>query len=150
MKRHLIAVLAALAAVSFADVSEGVLNAISKVESNHNDAAVNVREDAVGRYQIQQSYFYEAKRIAEVTGKPFPYTLSDRSNASKSKEIVRIYLNFWGRQYRKARKAEPTAEVYFKIHNGHAFWRRKSTDRTYFRNLNAYAAKALNAMVLEK
>jgi len=144
--KKIISIIVFCSAFCLSDVTDGILSAISYVESRHNDRAVNVKEDAVGRYQIQQAYFYEAQRICEITGRPFNYTLEDRKDPAKAKEIVRIYLNFWGRQYKKAKKAEPTAEVYFKIHNGHAFWKHRKSDKAYFSNIDVYASKALNAM----
>jgi len=146
--KKLISLLVFLSVLSFAQVTDAMLQAIAKVESNENDLAVNISENAVGRYQIRPAYFREIQRICGLRGKPCTFTLADRQNATKAREMAEIYLNYWGEQYRKATGKAPTAEVYFKIHNGHAFWKRSRTaNPTYFANIERYAKKASSRMI---
>lgn len=121
------------------EVPENLLDAISKVESNGNDSAIGDSGNAVGRFQIWKSYVDEVNRISRIqkTGVQFDY--EDRVNAEKSRQMVKIYLNFWGKQYEKNTGKKAGLETLAKIHNGHAFWKRSRVKNPkYFERIERY------------
>ena len=125
------------------EVPEKLLDAIATVESNNDDKAIGDKGRAIGRFQIWKTYVDEVNRICRLkkNGKTFSY--EDRKDAVKSREMVRIYLEFWGRQYERNTGKKATLEVLAKIHNGHAFWKRSNTKKNeqYFKNLESYWIK---------
>lgn len=125
------------------EVPEKLLDAIATVESNNDDKAIGDKGRAIGRFQIWKTYVDEVNRICKLkkNGKTFSY--EDRKDAVKSREMVRIYLEFWGRQYERNTGKKATLEVLAKIHNGHAFWKRSNTKKNeqYFKNLASYWIK---------
>lgn len=125
------------------EVPEKLLDAIATVESNNDDKAIGDKGRAIGRFQIWKTYVDEVNRICRLkkNGKTFSY--EDRKDAVKSREMVRIYLEFWGRQYERNTGKKATLEVLAKIHNGHAFWKRANTKKNeqYFKNLASYWIK---------
>ena len=90
-----------------------IYDAIAEVESNKNDYAVNIKEDAVGRYQIRPIYIKDVNRIAGTS-----YTLDDRYNAQKAREIVQIYTKYYAEVYWRRTERPVTDEVIARIHNG--------------------------------
>ena len=68
-----------------------LLDAIAAVETNSNDAAVNEREDAHGRYQIRAAYLADANRILGSS-----YTLADMHDQAKAERVVMAYLRHYG------------------------------------------------------
>lgn len=129
--------------MAWASPSDKLLDALAVVESHNNDHAVNVREAAVGRYQIRPGYLKEVNRIQRMKRGTL-YEYKDRIDSVKARQMVKIYLNFWGEQYHKATGKVPTDEVYAKIHNGHAFWKKTGTE--YRNNINRYWGKVTRAM----
>ena len=132
------------------EIPEKLLDAIAIVESNNDDKAIGDKGRASGRFQIWKTYVDEVNRICKLkkNGKTFSY--EDRKDAVKSREMVRIYLEFWGRQYERNTGKKATLEVLAKIHNGHAFWKRPNTKKNeqYFKNLANYwikVSKKLNS-----
>ena len=125
------------------EVPEKLLDAIATVESNNDDKAIGDKGRAIGRFQIWKTYVDEVNRICRLkkNGKTFSY--EDRKDAVKSREMVRIYLEFWGRQYERNTGKKATLEVLAKIHNGHAFWKRSNIKKNeqYFKNLASYWIK---------
>ena len=125
------------------EVPEKLLDAIATVESNNDDKAIGDKGRAIGRFQIWKTYVDEVNRICRLkkNGKTFSY--EDRKDAVKSREMVCIYLEFWGRQYERNTGKKATLEVLAKIHNGHAFWKRSNTKKNeqYFKNLASYWIK---------
>ena len=142
MKNIVILALVFNAIISYAvEVPERLLEAISIVESNNNDRAIGDSGKAVGRFQIHKTYVDEVNRICKLKriGKTFTY--EDRTDGKKSREMVVIYLSFWGDQYQKNTGKTATMEVIAKIHNGHAFWKRNPSldkNKKYFQNINRY------------
>lgn len=123
------------------NVSEELLDAIATVESNNNDKAVGDNGKAIGRYQIWKTYVDEVNRISKIEKLPYHFSYSDRNDADKSRHMVKIYLEFWGRQYERNTKKIATQEVLAKIHNGHTFWKRSIDNKEYFRNIEKYWEK---------
>ena len=64
-----------------------VINAIIKVESNGNPNAVNGNGSCVGILQITKVLVKECNNILMEMKSPKRYTLSDRKNPTKSKEM---------------------------------------------------------------
>lgn len=71
---------------------EPVMNAIIQIESKGNPAAVN--GPYVGVLQISPILVKECNNILKSTGSSKRYSLSDRFNATKSKEMFVIIQNF--------------------------------------------------------
>lgn len=110
MKSKLIALLIAVTPMYYAcDVYE----AIAEVESGTNDYAVNVKENAVGRYQIRPIYVRDVNRISGRN-----YSLDDRKNPKLALEMVKIYTEHYGRIYEDRTGYPVTDEVIARIHNG--------------------------------
>ena len=71
---------------------EPVMNAIIQIESKGNPAAVN--GPYVGVLQISPILVKECNNILKSTGSSKSYSLSDRFNATKSKEMFVIIQSF--------------------------------------------------------
>lgn len=71
---------------------EPVMNAIIQIESKGNPAAVN--GPYVGVLQISPVLVKECNNILKCTGSNKRYSLSDRFNAAKSKEMFIIIQSF--------------------------------------------------------
>lgn len=84
------------------------LAALAAVESGGNDAAVNAREDAHGRYQIRAGALADANRILCTD-----YTLADCHDPAVAARIVRAYLGHYG-----AALSAPTPTALARIWNG--------------------------------
>ena len=65
---------------------ECFIKALTWVESRHNDNAVNSQSKATGQFQIMPVYVAEANRLQSKV----KYTLSDRTNYKKSREMFDI------------------------------------------------------------
>ena len=90
-----------------------ILAYLVSVESGGNPAAVGDRGRAVGLYQIHPIYVADVNRIAGAR-----YTLSDRTDPAKSREMVVIYLRHYGERYERITGKKATLEVLAAIHNG--------------------------------
>jgi hypothetical protein len=84
---------------------DDLLSAICQVESNCNSGAIGDNSKAIGAYQLWRIYVDDVCRIS---GKKFTY--ADRLNKDKSREMVKIYLEHYG----KGKGLEAMA----RIHNG--------------------------------
>lgn len=84
------------------------LAALAAVESGGDDAAVNEREDAHGRYQIRAAALADANRILCTD-----YTLADCHDPAVAARIVRAYLGHYG-----AALSAPTPTALARIWNG--------------------------------
>lgn len=87
--------------------------AMGDVESNNNPDAVGDNGQAVGVLQIHPQVI---KDVNTITGAG--YTLQDRYDPDKSREICAAYLGYHGMQYQMKTGKEPTLEVYARIWNG--------------------------------
>lgn len=110
MKKKLTAILLAVASMGY---SYDVYEAIAEIESNTNDNAVNVKEDAVGRYQIRPIYVEDVNRISGMD-----FTLEDRKDPKRALEMVKIYTSHYGKIYTDRTGLPVTDEVIARIHNG--------------------------------
>ena len=73
------------------EIDQTFVDAIAAVETNGNDAAVNEREDAHGRYQIRAAYLADANRFLGSS-----YTLADMHDQAKAERVVMAYLRHYG------------------------------------------------------
>lgn len=93
--------------------SADIYDAIAYVESEGNRYAIGDKGAAVGMYQIHKCYVDDVNRIANTN-----YTYEDRTDPDKSREMVGIYLNYYGRNYVRTTGKQLTYEVLARIHNG--------------------------------
>lgn len=124
------------------EVPERLLDAIAKVESNNNprakgDQDKNGNPRAIGMYQIWKIYVDDVNRMSS---KKFTY--EDRWDAKKSREMVRIYIEFYSKHYENTTGKEATEEVMARIHNGGPSGWRKDATRLYWRKIKT-AGKSL-------
>ena len=97
---------------------DDLLDAIAQVESSGNSRVFNVLENAAGLYQIRPIYLADVNRLIGYR----KYTLLDRFDPVKARQIVTIYL----RHYGKGKSLEAMA----RIHNGGpAGWRKACTKK---------------------
>ena len=109
-----------------------LLNALIAVESCGNPAAIGDIGQAVGILQICPECVQDVNRI---TGKS--YTLHDRKNVSKSREICTAYLMHYGKQYERRTGKTATAEIYARIWNGGPYGYSREGTRVYWRKVQA-------------
>ena len=128
-------------------VSDGLLNKIAYVESKNNDKAVGDKGKAIGRFQIWKTYVDETNRICKLKKNGKIFTYNDRYSGKKSREMVKIYLEFWGSRYEKATGKKADDAVLAKIHNGHAFWTKtRMKDLKFQKRLDSYWNKVKSAL----
>jgi len=96
-----------------ATVSEEFLARIAAVESGGNDAAVNAREDAHGRYQIRAPYLADANEALGTA-----YTLADCHDPAIAAAVVRAYLMRYGTAFERRTGRAATPVDLARIHNG--------------------------------
>ena len=97
------------------------LAALAAVESGGDDAAVNEREDAHGRYQIRAAALADANRILCTD-----YTLADCHDPAVAARIVRAYLGHYG-----AALSAPTPTALARIWNGGPNGYKRDSTRGY-------------------
>ena len=138
MKKTVMMIVMALAVTCGAvEVPERLLDAIAKVESNNNPRAEGDRDKngnprAIGMYQIWKIYVDDVNRMSS---KKFTY--EDRWDARKSREMVRIYIEFYSRHYERTTGRKATVEVMARMHNGGPSGWCKDGTRSYWRKIKA-------------
>ena len=93
MRKFLTIIMLALACSSHARDWSAVVSAIAIVESEGNARAVN--GDAVGLLQIRPILVRDINRILKMRNSTKRYTLNDRYNARKSREMFEIYQSYY-------------------------------------------------------
>ena len=68
---------------------DGILRAISKVESNHKDSAIGDNGKAIGRYQIHKVYWQDAVQYDRTIGGKY----EDCKDPVYARKIVIAYLS---------------------------------------------------------
>lgn len=91
---------------------EPLINIIAIIESNNNSQAIGDSGKAVGTYQLHKIFVDDVNRI--IGSKKYSY--ADRLNPTKSREMVKIYLQHYATQKRLCHK--PTCEDMARIING--------------------------------
>tara|TARA_R100000353_G_scaffold153644_3_gene112208 strand:- start:505 stop:882 length:378 start_codon:yes stop_codon:yes gene_type:complete len=103
-----------------------ILFVIAMVESGGNP---NVKDgdngQSWGMYQIQSGYIEDVNRVYKTN-----YTHEDARDRNKAELIVVKYLRYWGNRYELNTGNAPTAEDYFRLHNGgcHFYKKKHKTD----------------------
>jgi hypothetical protein len=98
-----------------------LLDAIEQVESGGNKNAVGDNGRAIGSFQLWKIYVDDVCRIS---GKKFCY--ADRLSREKSREMVKIYLEFYGKN--------KSFEAMARIHNGGPNgWRNPKTVKYWYK-----------------
>lgn len=108
--------------------------AIAKHESGNNPKKYNKKERAAGHLQIRPCVVSDCNRIVGHQ----KWTLADRYNPSKAREMFNIYLNYYGEQYSQTTGRKPTSEVLARIWNGGPNGWRKPSTRKYWRDVRAF------------
>jgi hypothetical protein len=75
--------------------TEFLISAMIHVESRNDDSAYCARENAVGCLQIRPCMLNDVNRILQKQGKDLQYTLEDRWDRIKSKEMFHVYCNYY-------------------------------------------------------
>jgi muramidase (phage lysozyme) len=109
-----------------------VLSAMRIVESNNNPNAVGDNGNAIGVYQVWDSYWKDATEFSGIRG-----VYKDCYNPNYADRIVRSYMKRYANEKRLGR--EVTMEDIARIHNGgpRAVWATGKKKN----NLDAYWAK---------
>lgn len=96
---------------------------LRKVASSNRVKAVGDNGKAWGVYQIHPGYVRDVNRVYKTR-----FTYEDRLNPVKAHRMVRLYLDYWGRQYVRKTGRPLTLEVLARIHNGGPEgWRKPAT-----------------------
>lgn len=104
--------------------------ALRRVESSNRVKAVGDNGKAWGVYQIHPGYVRDVNRIYKTR-----FTYADRLDPVKAHRMVRLYLDYWGKQYVKRTGRPLTLEVLARIHNGGPEGWRKPATATYWRKV---------------
>lgn len=92
---------------------------------------------ALGVLQIQMVVIDDVNRIYKTK-----YVHKDALDKKKAFEICRLYLGYWGAQYKKKTGKEPTDEVLARIWNGGPNgWKKKATDDYWITRVTPYLNK---------
>jgi len=94
--------------------SNALLDALFTVESSGNSRAIGDGGKALGGFQLWEGYFNDGCRILKVK---WDYRTS-AYDITKSRQIVRAYLDYYGRLYTKKTGKPATDYVLARIHNG--------------------------------
>jgi len=120
-------------AISDSDMDR-VLAAIRVVESNNNPNAVGDNGNAIGIYQIWDSYWRDATEFSGIKG-----SYKDCYNPVYADKIVRAYMKRYAKPRRLGR--EVTMEDIARIHNGGPNGYKKSATDKYWNKVK----RVLNA-----
>ena len=99
-----------------------LIERLVRVESNGNAAAIGDGGKAFGILQIHAITVQEANRVAKTR-----YTHADMMNATKSREVARIVLNYYSKHIQKTTgRPALDKELAFIWNGGGAAWKRVS------------------------
>lgn len=117
------------------NVSNRLIDAIMIVESEKDRYAVGDGGKAIGMAQIHKICVDDVNRIIGEK----KYTYDDRKSPAKSRQMMRIYLSYYGARYERLTKQKATPEILAKIWNGGPNgWKKYATV--------AYAKKVMKRM----
>lgn len=114
------------------DRMERVMNAIIQVESGGNPKAHNPKGDCVGILQITKVCVKDINEYLAIKGSSKRFTLNDRYNAEKSKEMFMLY--------QKRHNPEGNVEKAIRIWNGGPYYYKGKAGKTdgYYRKVMKY------------
>ena len=127
MKKILVMTALALSLTAQARDWGRVLKAISYVESKNNPKAVS--GDQVGLLQIRPILVRDCNRILELRGSSRRYTMKDRYNASKSREMFALYQSYYN--------PKGNVERAIRLWNGGSRYTIRGTQKYYVKVKNA-------------
>lgn len=110
--------------------SEALLDAICHVESGGDCNAVGDQGRSVGPYQIMSGVVSDVNRVYGTN-----YTLDDRRDPAKAREICRLYLSHYGD------RAGGTPEAYARVWNGGPRGHRKAATVAYWQRVQAVLSR---------
>ena len=142
MMKHVLALLALSTSVSAA--SPKLLNALERVESRGNAAAVGDSGKALGILQIHASMVADANRIAGTR-----FTHREMLNPTKARAVASIVLDHYSRQIlRTTGRNASNRELAFIWNGGAGAWRRADApvNDAKQRNLETYWNKVSKAL----
>ena len=113
-----------------AKLSDSLINAIIKVESNDNVNAIGDNGKAVGCMQIWKVVVDDVNKVSKLK-----YNYNDRFNKEKSIEIFKLYINKYATAKRLGRT--PTDEDMARIWNGGPNGFKKAGTKQYWLKVKA-------------
>lgn len=129
--RFICIIILALVANNTLNAWNKVINAIAVIESNENSKAV--KGDQVGLLQIRPIVVKDCNRILKLQGSSKRYSLKDRLNPKKSKEMFCIYQGY----YNPKRNIEHAIRLW----NGGPGYTKKGTQKYYQKVRKVYKRK---------
>lgn len=120
-----------------------LLSALIAVESGGRADAVGRSGESIGILQIHPGCVHDINRV---TGRA--YTLRDRWNAAKSREMCTAYLSHYGRLYERRTGRNADAEVLARMWNGGPRGYAKESTRRYWRKVQAELRRQGHARLL--
>lgn len=123
-----IVMVAAVSSASAVEIPAALINALIRVESRGNAAAIGDAGKAVGILQIHRIY---VRDVNNILGRR-KYSYEDRKDPSKSVCMTVVYLKHYGRSYERQTGNPATFEVLARIHNGGPEGWRKPATKTYW------------------
>ena len=107
-----------------------VINAIIQVESKGNAKAHNPNGDCCGILQITRVLVRDVNEYLKIKGSSKRYTLADRYNVQKSKEMFILY--------QERHNPGHNVEKAIRMWNGGPGYKKKSTERYYRKVMSHY------------
>jgi len=105
-----------------------VVNGMIQVESNGNDSAHNLSEDAVGCLQIRPIMVREVNRILKIQGEDYRFKMKDRWDRKKSLEMFWVWKDY--------HHPNSTNEVIARNWNGGPNGYKKKSTEKYWEKVN--------------
>lgn len=125
------------ASVSFKtefSMKEVLISSIMWVESTNNPNARS-KDGSVGIVQIKPVMVSEVNRICRIKGIDKSFTLSDRLNVKKSKEMFWIYQDFYNPEVKWDNLTKEDLEVMARKWNGGPNGHKKTATKKYWRKV---------------
>lgn len=123
-------------------IKELFYSSISWVESTNNPNAVS-RDGSVGIVQIRPVMVEEVNRICKMKGINKRFTLADRRNAEKSKDMFWIYQDFYNPELRWDAISDNDLEILARKWNGGPKGHVKSATKKYWNKVNKRLKKEI-------
>lgn len=102
-----------LVGLAYAEPSEKLIKAIHMQESSGGKKMIGDGGASQGHFHIQAAVITDVNRAYGTK-----YTLKDRYNLTKSKDILKKYLQLYGKCYQSKTGKKPNDEVYARCWNG--------------------------------